>query len=945
VDFDLASFVEKYQLALAEEQKVRPDNGTTGFELEWNLYDCHFHPLWYGQKNGARLSFVDYLRKDYLPAWLNDHNKLEVFHWMTEWVTNPHYSAVHSVYEGWVLEACLMNALAAAGAGDGGRYYIYHGNLLAQVEVGHDSIPGSWNIAKRRYLERCVDLYGSALATAGTHVNLSLPETMLGWDYMHLPASERVMQRFDHYRSEVYISGARLMRAFAALSIGLTASTPMRPDWQDGQPVVLLTDVDSNRNLTFPNDHNLDVPHLYRSYDDYIRLSYDLIKRGVRFGNNNWTPVRARSSADPVERIISVTSEQLQAIYEKHLYSNGTSAEDVARQIEQENLMARIDLPMTRIELRTDESGHDAALDIAHLTLVELLLVRFYADPLFARAFRYDVEDIARVRRNESAAASYGMKADIEDPFTGKLIQMRHFLGWTLEQIRPLAQALDRWGLLEPLVEIQRGAPNTAEQMRARIRREIGERQVVPSEVLVMLAEEREAAVKRQVEAIATAISSAPTQNLRIAALIDKARQEAHRQPTARIDFHPAPRAHVEITYPDKTSEIVALVEQLIRIPSVTNCPEERLDEVTHAAQMIHHYLDTAGVQVRHFSEGKYPAIFACFPDRLAAPVMLGGHFDVVPPMPDDSQFEPRIEGDYLWGRGSADMKTVVATYLVWMKDQMKLPGPKPAISLLLVGNEENGEAEAFGTPHVLEALRTEHGYQPGLYIAGERTGERGSELFGEVCIENRGVVRFRLIATGQAGHTGTAKAGADLTLALNLACDTLSQMMTAWFSVNRSEGWASGYRFPFMNVGVPGVYNITATRGELGVEIRPIPQDNIAALLGDIRLYAEGAGLELVLEVNEAGIRCAPDNPHLMNVLAAVREVGGQAPVIGRKLPGTSARFAPGGQGIVWGQSGLAPHAADERHYLPSIQPYYDMLNALAARYRCREGQSQAVV
>ncbi len=73
---------------------------------------------------------------------------------------------------------------------------------------------------------------------------------------------------------------------------------------------------------------------------------------------------------------------------------------------------------------------------------------------------------------------------------------------------------------------------------------------------------------------------------------------------------------------------------------------------------------------------------------------MLSGHFDVVEPMPDHSEFVPRIDGDYLWGRGSADMKTVVASYMVWMKDLMKASGVLPAINLLLVGNEENGEME-----------------------------------------------------------------------------------------------------------------------------------------------------------------------------------------------------------------------------------------------------------
>ena len=938
---EFGSFIDKYQLALEHEFKTNPNGGVTGLELEWNIYDAEFKPVFYG--GAGKSSFVDHLREKYLTGWLDDFNKLEVFHWMTEWITKPHYKAEHTIYEGWLLEACLLNGLAALSNAEGGRYYIMNGNLLAAVDVDQSAIPGSWNVAKRRYLERCVYLYGSSLATAGLHVNLSLPETMLSWDFMHMPLSERGDRRFDSYKSEAYVEGTRLMRAFAALSIAVTASTPMRPDVRDGKPVVLLTEVDSNRNLTFPNDRNLDVPYLYRSYEDYVRLSYDLIKRGVRFGNNNWTPVRARSSADPVERIISTTADQLDAVYEKGLYENGGNIEEMARQIEIENLMARIDLPMSRVELRTDEGGHDISLDIAHLTLVEMLVVKFYADPLFARAFRYDVEDIARARRNESAAATHGLRAEIEDPFTAKPIQMRQFLHWTLEQIRPQAEALGRWEALEPLVEMARGDPNTSEKMRAEIRGEIrkliGESDVVPAEVLKALAEEREGRVQAQVSRIAAEIEASDVPSPKLKALYDAACDDAHRAAAVRIDFHAPQTPIVKISYLDKTSEIVALAEQLIRIPSVTNSPDERLDEVLHAAHFIRHYLEGAGIQVRIFADGKYPAVLASFPERLNAPVMLSGHFDVVEPMPDDSQFVPRIDGDYLWGRGSADMKTVVATYLVWMKDQMQQAGQKPAINLLLVGNEENGEGEPNGTPHVLAALKRELGYAPELFIAGERTEEKGTGLVGEVCVENRGVCRFRLIAFGQAGHTGTAKAAADLTQRLVAASNELHALMAKHLTFTASDGWVSGARFPFINVGQPGVYNITATRGELGVEIRPIPEDDLNVVLADVQKYANQAGLELVIEVNDPGIICAADNPHLLNLVASVQEAMNEEPRLGKKLPGTSARFAPGGQGIVWGQSGIGPHAADERHYLPSIQPYYDALNMLAEKYRAVEG------
>jgi len=74
-------------------------------------------------------------------------------------------------------------------------------------------------------------------------------------------------------------------------------------------------------------------------------------------------------------------------------------------------------------------------------------------------------------------------------------------------------------------------------------------------------------------------------------------------------------------------------------------------------------------------------------------------------------------------------------------------------------------------------------------------------------------------------------------------------------------------------------------------------------------------------------GIACELANPYLQTLIQVVNDLSGENPRLGGKLPGTSARFAPGGQAIVWGQTGLNPHARSERHYIPSIKPYYQAL------------------
>jgi len=937
--YDPDSFSKKYRLALETAIREKPQGGLCGFELEWNLLDEEFRPLLTVGSGPSRQSFVDYLRSECLSPWLHAYSQLEVFHWMIEWATRPYYTPRGAVYESRLMEAGLLNALACAGGEFGEELYAWHGNLLYMTPVANDSIPGSWHIAKRRYLERCVALYGEALATAGTHTNLSLPDPLLAWDFVHLPVAERnghgqsgsvIPQQFDEYKSQFYITGTRLMRAFAALFIATSASTPIQARVRDGRQVAVLTDFDSVRNLTFPNPSTIDLPDLYRSYNDYLQISYDLVRRGVRFGNNNWTPVRARSFAEPVERLIAVTSDQLNDLYTRGLYAVGENIpeDEMARQIEIQNLMARINLPMSRVEVRTDDGGHPIETDIANLTLKHLLLVRFYADPEFARAFRYDSEDISRARRNEDKTAQLGLRAEIENPLTGKPIEMREFLRWTLSEMKPLAEALDVWDDLMPLVEMGAGGPNTAELMRAGLHSELGDNDEISIEILRQMAKERQSQVQRDVEMIAETFRALPGDEKRLGEYLQRARDDVHLNPSAPIRYRPRPEALVQMAFQDKTSEILALAEQLIRIPSVTACPEERLDEVRRAATFVFDYARDRGLGVRYFDRDKYPATLISFPGQPYTPVMLSGHFDVVPPEPDDNQFEPRVDGEYLVGRGAADMKTVVATYLVWMKDMLQSSGPFPPMNLLLVGNEENGEIEAMGTPQTLHLLEQETGsYAPRLLIAGERTGERGNEIWGEICTQNRGVMRFNIVARGARGHSGVSIPVPDLTERLLVARAGVTGILSRHLTLSSPDGWQSQARFPFIQVGTPGVYNVTADRGLLGVEVRSIPQDDLLGLRDELQSYCASQGLELQTSVMENGVVCDPQNPYLAMLIQAVEKLSGTKPLLGKKLPGTSARFAPGGQGVVWGQSGIGPHAANERHFIPSIAPYYQAL------------------
>src|SRR6185369_15592442 len=147
----------------------------------------------------------------------------------------------------------------------------------------------------------------------------------------------------------------------------------------------------------------------------------------------------------------------------------------------------------------------------------------------------------------------------------------------------------------------------------------------------------------------------------KIAEYLQRSRDVVRQIPTAPIRFRPKTQAVIEISYPNKTAEILDLSQQLIRIPSVTASPNERLDEVQRAGSLIYDYLRNAGLDVKYF-DGKYPAVYAKFSAppkdhradvsgvsrqvrvleaQCAGEVLLTGHFDVVEPDPDDAQFTP----------------------------------------------------------------------------------------------------------------------------------------------------------------------------------------------------------------------------------------------------------------------------------------------------------------
>lgn len=375
----------------------------------------------------------------------------------------------------------------------------------------------------------------------------------------------------------------------------------------------------------------------------------------------------------------------------------------------------------------------------------------------------------------------------------------------------------------------------------------------------------------------------------------------------------------------EKIREIIELACKLIKIQAYSVGEMISESGIKECYNFILSFLKDAGLTVYNFGEGT-PGLY-CDAGKFGNPIgdiVLCGHYDRVSPQ-DVSQTEAKIDGDWLYGRGAADMLTVVATYMVFMKNVVKVKIPR--IGLLFVGNEESGEVEKWGTTHILSELKSKYNYIPHLLIAGERTGE-GAVKIGKVEVKNRGVIRVKLKAAGAGEHTSLTK-GLSVTERILLFKDRISNMIA-----KREGSWKTSFMLSYFKSGEIGNFNTTPERAEAGIEIRPIPEDDFDALINGIYDEAERLSIDCEFVNQERGISTAPSHPFVARVLKAISTIDGkgESEYLGNgKLPGTQARFAPHGCAqIVFGQSGIGPHSKNEAHYIPSIIPYYRVLNQL---------------
>ncbi|WP_031363995.1 succinyl-diaminopimelate desuccinylase [Caballeronia sordidicola] len=196
-------------------------------------------------------------------------------------------------------------------------------------------------------------------------------------------------------------------------------------------------------------------------------------------------------------------------------------------------------------------------------------------------------------------------------------------------------------------------------------------------------------------------------------------------------------------------SGTLLLSEQLIARASVT--PDDQ-----HCQNLLIERLSAIGFECETIASGGVTNLWAVKRGTQGTDGKLlafAGHTDVVPTGPLEQwtspPFVPTHRGGKLYGRGSADMKTSIAAFVVSSEEFVAAhPSHRGSLAFLITSDEEGPATD--GTVKVIEALKA-RGERLDYCIVGEPTS---SAILGDM-VKNgrRGSMSGKLVVKGVQGH------------------------------------------------------------------------------------------------------------------------------------------------------------------------------------------------
>ncbi len=192
-------------------------------------------------------------------------------------------------------------------------------------------------------------------------------------------------------------------------------------------------------------------------------------------------------------------------------------------------------------------------------------------------------------------------------------------------------------------------------------------------------------------------------------------------------------------------SETIKLACDLIKLKSIT--PED-----AGCQKLMINRLESSGFKIQNLPYGNVKNFWAVHGD-VGPTLCFAGHTDVVPAGDENfwshPPFQPTLDGDFLYGRGAADMKGSLAAMITATERFISAyPVHKGRVAFLITSDEEGPALN--GTVKAVEYLKSQNEIPEWCLI-----GEPSSSVITGDIIKNgrRGSLNGELIVRGIQGH------------------------------------------------------------------------------------------------------------------------------------------------------------------------------------------------
>jgi len=362
----------------------------------------------------------------------------------------------------------------------------------------------------------------------------------------------------------------------------------------------------------------------------------------------------------------------------------------------------------------------------------------------------------------------------------------------------------------------------------------------------------------------------------------------------------------------------VELTQDLVRFNTINPPGVERACAETLAA-----LLKEGGftVDVVPFGDGRAQIVARIGGASGKLPIGFTGHLDTVPlgaqPWSVDPHAGAIVDGK-LYGRGSSDMKSGVAAFVVACLQLSAKLANTPGVVLVITAGEETGCTGAAALAREFKGLP-----KVGAFVAAEPTGNR--PLVG-----HKGALWLEAVTKGLTAHGSMPEKGVN---AVYKAARAVTALQDFDFNVARHDVLGG----PTLNVvTITGGLNINSVpdRSAIGIDIRTIPGQNHAGIREHLASYL-GAEVELGTKLDAQSVWTNPNDAWIGTVVRTAREITGVGGEIGAAPYFTDASILTPAMGgpptaiIGPGELELA-HQTDEYCFVSRIEQATEIYSAI---------------